>query len=258
MAKTNGKISDIVPLSKYQISQTDIAQIGEIVRTNCGDTGLSRFDLDNIHIPTGGGTLWQIPSLTGDEQVPHIDCVVIGFRDGRAYWEKAVGDGGNAPPDCSSDNGKVGVGNPGGDCATCPYSKFGTKPKSDGSMGRGQACKSIRLLFVMRQTGVLPTVIALAPTSVKECATYFRRLAGAQKFYFSVMTRVSLDKDKNADGIAYSVAKFSLLGELTEDEVKTMQQLHKVFMPSLATVKVRDFVEQDAEESGAGTQSPQG
>ena len=190
---------------------------------NVGAGGMTAFDLERIKIPSGGMLAWEIPTITGKpEYVQEFDGVVIFHKDGRVYWEKPLAEsGGNEPPDCSSADCVVGIGNPGGSCGQCPFARFG----SDQQGGRGQACKQVKQLFVARSDGLLPVVLPLPPTSLSVARKYFLRLTSRRIPYYGVLTRFSLEKATNKGGIAYARAVLSLVEVLPDAQREALRQV---------------------------------
>ena len=219
---------------EFAILKINPREITSIVRENCGD-GISALDLDRVKIPAGGTQAWTIPGLDGDEIVKEFYGVVMFHKAGRVFWEKGIEEsGGNSPPDCSSDDGITGVGTPGGDCAQCPFAKFG----SDARGGKGQACKQIKQVFVIRPGNIIPVMISLPPTSLRPAKQYFLRLANVGKHYTAVLTRFSLVEDKNADGIKYSKIVMAKVADLTPDQAGLFKRMSDLMRPWLSKVKV--------------------
>ncbi len=220
---------------EYAILKAGAKNLPQILRTNMGDDGLSPFDLDRIKIPAGGAQSWEIPGLSGDTKSVKEFCGVIIFhKTGRVYWKEDF-TGGGVPPNCSADNGATGQGEPGGECAICPFAAFGSDER-----GRGQACKQVKQLFVMRNTGLLPILIALPPTSLKSARQYLLRLASHSLPFYTVETRFSLQKAKSADGFDYSQAVLSLGEKLSESQIQAFQALVKCLGPRLQSVAVSE------------------
>lgn len=185
----------------YPILAAD-ASVGQLMRENLGGSNFTAFDLERITIPTGGGTAWKLTTLTGEESMPALSGIIVHYQDCRAYWKEEFS--GETPPDCASEDGRTGVGAPGGRCADCPYAQFG----SDAKGGKGQACKQIRRVFLLRPKTFLPLMLTLPPTSIKNCKQYFTRVTNAGLPYWGVVTEIGLEKTKNAGGIAYSKTTF--------------------------------------------------
>lgn len=180
------------------------AATAEVIRENTGGAGLSAFDLDRVHIPPGGSTTWTIPSIEGEKESKELEGVVIYWRDVRSFWKDPF-TGAGTPPDCASIDSERGVGDPGGPCDQCPNAEFGSHPS-----GVGQACKQIRQLFLLTPDSLLPTVVALPPTSIQPVRKYFLGLVAKSLSYYEVVTRLTLEKTSNKGGIAYTrvVAQF--------------------------------------------------
>lgn len=206
--------SEVAVIDNY-MALTVGSDFAEVVAANIGNATIQPFDLDRVKIPAGGGTTWEVPTLDGVTEVKEIDGVIIHWRKVRAYWTQGFDEsGGGTPPDCSSEDGMTGVGDPGGSCAECPLSKFGSDANH-----RAQACKEMRMLFLIREGDRLPLVVSIPPSSLGSVSKYFLRLVSHGIPYFGAITRLTLEKNKNKDGIQFSQASLSLMSELNSDQI---------------------------------------
>lgn len=218
---------------------TDIAAITEALASNVGTGNLSEFDLPRIKMPAGGATTWIVPTLDGEASEPFVEGVIVLARDTRAYYAKPIAEsGGGQPPDCASTDGVTGTGEPGGACIACPLAKYGSAPG-----GRGQACKQMKQLFVLRGSQLLPEVLTLPPTSLRAAKQYMLKLTSQGMPYFTVVTRIGLERTKNAQGIAYSRATFAFVRKLSPAEIERARQYHEMLKPLVQRMPV----EMDAE-----------
>lgn len=224
----------LVKAEEYAVTAMNPQELQAVIRENVGGGGITEFDLDRVHVPAGGATTWTIPSLEGEEESKEITGVIVYWREPRAYWAQSFDEtGGGTPPDCYSPDGVHGYGSPGGLCAKCPFAQFGSAEK-----GRGQACKQMRLLFVLRKGSMLPLVVVAPPTSIKPLKTYFLRLAAQGRPYWSVVTRLTLQRTKNQDGIPYAQIVPQLAGVLDEQATAWMKQYSEALRPVLESVQI--------------------
>jgi hypothetical protein len=177
--------------------------IADVIRCNLNGEQISPADLNRIRVPAGGATTWEIASTDGEpDAVKTIECVLVGVKRRRAYWQSSNPTG--EPPSCSSPDCIIGIGSPGGECDKCPHNQFGSQFRPDGSAGRGKACKEMRLLFILRQGQSIPEIVVIPPGSLKAVRQYLLKLGAP---YFSLVTRLSLEKVQNRDGIAFAQVK---------------------------------------------------
>ncbi len=232
----------VVKYEEFALSRLDAAQAAEIVTQNVGPHGFDQFDLERIKIPGGGGLAWELPTLDGEPDVAKVfEGIIIGFMDCRRYWEASFDEtGGGVPPDCYSDDGFTGFGNPGGKCEQCPLAKFGSAVKPDGAPGKGQRCGQIRLIFVLRRDELIPTVLSLAPTSLKNAKSYFLKLAARLTPYYGVITRFSLEADQSSDGHKYSKCRMAMALKLNEDQTAQVKSMQIKLEPNLKKVRAMD------------------
>lgn len=211
--------TEIVKVSDWTAMQQNIDQLHDVVLANVGDPeAMSVFDLERIQIPTAGGLAFPMP---GGETVKSFLAVVAFWTDCRSYWSGAFS--GGEPPQCSSLDGKTGRGDPGGDCGLCPMAQWG----SDG--GKGQACKAMRRLFLMRPDSLLPQVLTLPPTSIRPCKRYMIHLLGMNHPYWGVVTEFTLERKTNPAGIAYSVIQMAVASELDAEKIAKARAYGEAF-----------------------------
>lgn len=210
----------IVEPSTYPVLADDVTSVVEAIRENVGEGAtLDEFSLARIKMPSGGGEFYTIPTPDGSEPVKTIDAIVIFQRTTRAYWPSRdmTGDA----PQCSSKDGLVGHGDPGGDCPSCPFAQWGSEPprKPGGANGKGQACKQMRqLLLLLPDGGFLPYVFNLPPTSLKAWNDYaVRSLSSRGLMYHGVVTSIGISVVSGEN--PYSTATFAVGGTLS-DEMK--------------------------------------
>jgi len=172
-----------------------------------------------VKIPTGGGLAFEIPGDDADnpEMAKEIIGVIVDHHPINAYWADKYS-GGNNPPDCSSMDGKIGVGTPGGNCKTCPYNQFG-------SDGAGKACKNMHRIYILRSGEAFPLLLTLPPTSIKNFGDYvLKRVISKGYRTYEVITKITLKRAQNSTGISYSQAQFSLVAPLGTEEKEFMRR----------------------------------
>ena len=231
-------------VSPFVIFNTKIEQIREAMEANVGDGGLTAGDFDRIKVPAGGATAWTIQGLDGEEILKEVAGIVVAWRDTRAYWSVPMEQSeGNMPPDCYSLDARTGTGKPGGDCHKCPLAQFG-------SDGAGQACKLVRQLFLIREENLLPEIVNLPPSSIKPARQYFLRLASKGVPCYSVITKIGLEKTRNAQGIVYSRATFASGGRLAPEQARRAKEYAAMIEPFLKAAPAVPSQQEVAEPQG--------
>ena len=237
--------TEIVPYEQWAIAKPG-ANIQQIIADNLGGEPIDVMDLDRIKVPSGGMLVWSVPDMLaedGEISTKELDGVIIDSQVVRTFWRTSFEEsGGQMPPDCSSDDGITGVGDPGGECASCPFAKFGS------AEGRtSQACQMNRMMFIARPGSILPSVVKVPPTSLRPAKKYLMALSGSEKHVWEVVTRMTLEKDKSADGITYSKIRFQMLALLPEDVKQRVAEYKEALQPHLdlrrvarATADLRD------------------
>jgi hypothetical protein len=180
-----------------------------------------QLSFPRVKIPSGGGLAFEIPG--DDPENPDAEKelvgVIVDHHPVNAYWADKYA-GANNPPDCSSMDGKVGIDGEGNriPCNSCQFNQWGSSED-----GRGKACKNMHRLYVLREGEMLPLLLTLPPTSLKNLSDYITlRVVSKGLRSYGVVTKVSLKKAQNAGGINYSQAVFALAGKLAPAQVTAM------------------------------------
>ena len=214
--KTTSDVTANLPAisTNYMVSKFDIEDIGEIIQENLGGDQFDIQSLNKIKVPSGGSKIWTLQTSAGEKDTSIINGVCIYNKVVRIYYSKPFGEGNtNAPPDCYSKDGLFGIGTPGGACIKCLYSQFGSSQD-----GKKTACPSRRLMFFLLEDSMLPSVLSVPPSGLKDAKKYLLNLSSEGKRVTSVVTQLTLRKEKSSGGIDYSAIEFKELGSVADAE----------------------------------------
>jgi hypothetical protein len=207
-----------------------------LIKEAVGPDGFQFSDLERIKLPSGGGISWELPTLDGEpEVVKSFDAIIMHQSVQRVYYEKSIEESeGSSAPDCISRDCIHGEGTPGGLCKACPLSQWGT-----GRNG-GQACQQKNMLFLLRPGSLLPSVLIAPATSLKVVRQYVLGLAARGLLAYGVVTTFSLEKDKNSAGTVYAKMVLKKSGDLTAENIKTIEGLRNSLMPTFSTATAHE------------------
>src|SRR5690606_33355075 len=203
--------------------------------------GLS-IDFDRVKIPSGGGLAFEVPGDDPDnpDMAKELVGVIVDHHPVNVYWSQKYS-GQNNPPDCTSMDGKVGVGNPGGSCKACPYNQWGS-----GENG-GKACKNMHRIYLLRQGELFPLMISLPTSGIKPFSNYLaKRVVGRGRRSYSVLTKITLKKETNKDGIVFSQPQFAVAGELSPEEAQKAAEYSKGIKAVTRSIGVETTDDYDA------------
>jgi len=250
-------------MAKNEIVKVDAGQfalvtqgqeIGEILRENLSGARIRPFDLDMVHVPSGGSTTWEVPTLDGTEGVKEIQGVIVGQKIVRGFWATSYDTNPGVPPICSSDNGEFGYGDPLGvgeasrhECATCKMNEWGSDPRG----GKGKACGEKKLLFIMRQDDLVPIVVVAPPTSLGNIQSFFLRLGSKGIRYYHAVVGLALKAAQNGAGLKYSVIEPRFIEAVPEEFRGAYTKYVREFAPVISQVTVEQTVEKEAGEAVA-------
>ena len=249
LSKENSAVQEYAPGGKSAVT---------LIRENVGGRGVSAFDLPRVKMPSGGSTTWEVPALEGPQAARAIEGIIVHWNTRRAYWQSKDTEG--APPDCSSNDGVIGLGwngtNPTGDtdevrydanshaifkhdCASCPLGgddAWGTATDAKGNPTRGKACKEVRQLFVLQPGEVLPIVVSLSPTSIGESHKFFMRMASSGVSFYGAVVNIAL-KAMGSGQQAYAIIQPSVVRRLDDAERERIVAYRGGILPMLEAVR---------------------
>ncbi len=179
-------------------------------------------DMDGLHlnflrvkIPSGGALQYEIPGDDPEnpDYTKNLEGVILFNHASCAYWPDGEADE-NTTPLCSSVDGKAGIGDPGGTCATCALNRFGT-----GENGKGKACKNMRILYLLRNGEYMPLQVTLPPTSIKPFNDFYSTVfASRHRGTCGSIVQLGLKRVENGTN-TYSVATFRKLYDFTGEQL---------------------------------------
>lgn len=234
-------VGDTSPFALLRMSGSDAA---ELVRDALGGEKLSAGDLDRVKVPAGGAVSWEVPTLDGEISMKVLEGVVVHRANRRAYWPYSMEDrpdDDDGRPVCQSFDGEVGLGDPGGNCAECPFNEFGSDIKG----GPGKACKETRQLFLLTKDDLLPIAVTIPPASLANVKAYFLRLLRAQLSPSDVVTRLTIAKEKNSRGTAYGRVELTAGERLDADAKVRMRQYATMIAPAVQAATEREVDRSD-------------
>lgn len=216
----------IPPESEYPLlDQPQMMQrVLRRIKDNLDGQKFDILQLPRVKVTRDG--VFQIETPAGIETARQLTGVIVAFRQARIYWGRAY-TGAKDLPSCTSQDGFIGVGNPGGDCATCPYSQFKSAKNPDGSQAAGQACKELRQLLLLLPGYSLPHRLDIPPTSIQAFQKYTLSLSYADADYWSVTTKMTLEQAPTASGIPITRVGLMLQKRLSSEQAGLFEPYHR-------------------------------
>lgn len=199
----------------------DPRAIIEAIQVNMDGAPVSESNLTKIKVPSGGSTFFTVPTLGGEEAEKALVGTVVFHRPGRVYYSTPFSDAGDDDrfPDCYSDTGTIGHGNPGGNCDACPMNQFGSASRN-GKQTQGKACSERKTLYILRGEQMMPDVVSVPPSSLKALNQFLFKLSTSGIKYYEALISITLERVKSGDGIDYAEARFAFVRKLSEQEAQ--------------------------------------
>lgn len=212
-------------------TQVNIAKVQEAMSYLDGEE-FGVFDFPEVSVPSGGSTTWVVPTTEGETETKVLDCILLDIQRVRQFYPGEF-TGESVPPQCASPDGHRGIGDPGGECATCPHAQWGS------AANNSQACSERRHVLLLLPGSVLPYFLNTPPSSIKALKRYTLQVAGSGGAFFSVRTKIALEKTKNATGIDYSQCVFSAGEPLDEATLASVVGMREALKGILAQAALR-------------------
>lgn len=232
----------------------------ELMEENFGSgETMSVTDLTIVKVPSGSGAAMFTFNADGEDQaVKELKGVIVGWRDRRNYWEQDLEEsGGGEAPDCSSRDGKIGLGlyglgsegNPSGLCESCPMAQWG----GDKDNRVPPQCKQQAVIMLMVEGELFPYLINVPRTSLKPFKIYRTSLLKQRLGVAQVVTTLSLEKVKGNGTPDYYTIKFAKGDDLGRGVKKAALEFGQNMLPILD--QVVDRSDNTAETNGRPTAS---
>jgi hypothetical protein len=255
---TSGEVADISDefRARYGRALVPDDATAELMAETFGDDEPGVRDLVHIKFPTGGATSWIVSKGGKNTLVDELQGVLVLQNPMRVFWSDP--DPKNNPPECMSMDGKTPLDgglyasngaradqNPTGLCKNCPMAQWGSDLK-----GRaGQGCKERKLLFVIMEGAVLPTVVTVPPASLKVFKEFVYGLATDGIGYWAVEIGLGLTGATAKDGTDYAELKPRVIRTLSADETAAASDYKKMVKEWVANSPATMFVD-NAPEGG--------
>jgi hypothetical protein len=173
-----------------------------------------RLSFQKVKIPSGGALQFELPG--DDPENPdyskYLEGVILFNHASGAYWPEGSEYDENSTPLCSSVDGKIGYGAPGGACAVCELNRFGTD-------GKGKACKNMRVLYLLRDGEYMPIQLTLPPTSIRPFSDFMNvAFVSRRRPTWGSVVQIGLKRMNNGKD-DYSVATFKKLYDFSSEQL---------------------------------------
>jgi hypothetical protein len=218
----------------------------DLMAENFGDDeAMSVTNLTMVKIPSGtSAPMFSFKENGEDKGEKKLTGVVVAWQDRRNYWESEEVT--NEAPDCSSRDGKIGLGvfgvnspdNPSGACGTCPMSQWNDGPiGTDGKAKRiPPPCKPQQAILLMVEGEAFPWYIQVPRTSMKNFKNYraevFKKLKGVAQ----VLTELTLKKVRGEGVPDYYLIEFKMTDDLGKAAKKAALEVGQAMLPILNRV----------------------
>jgi len=230
MTETKNTENAIVPFNaaNYEVLDPDnLKTLGDVVAQNL-DTGsmTPRKFFPQIKMPLLGNKEWVIPTTDGDVDCKMFSGIIIHVQVERGLFPKPYKPG--SLPFCSSENGVIGIGNPGGECGSCPNAQFGPD-------GTPPECAQKKAIYILMKEEIVPMVLRITPSSFKAFEDYLLKVSRKLKPLHAIETNFSLKSTvAKGSGTTVSEVVFEIGSPLDKEDVGKVNAVKREILPFIA------------------------
>ena len=94
------------------------------------------------------------------------------------------------------------------------------------------------MLFLLRASDLLPIVVQAPSTSIQPIKKYFLRLANKSLPYWSVITKLSLEKAQSSTGISFSRIVAKSAGPVPADQMEKLTEYRAAITPLIGAMDI--------------------
>lgn len=208
-------VNEVIPYeTTYPMIAAAKSSVLAAAKANLDNETLHRRELFFVvPNPSGGDEYWTVETPMGKNDYEELTGVILHVGNERAMYENAYGEGDEAPPLCSSENGIQGIGDPGEKCITCDFSKFaedGTPPLC------GQ--KKPMYMLIPEVNKVMPVVINVSATNFPNLKEHLVQLMRFGMPFSDVEVKLQLRAGKTKTGKDTSYIQFKVLRNLAQED----------------------------------------
>jgi hypothetical protein len=250
-----GKEVAVIDMSEFAIMKYNKTEFQELIDANIPGMKISDADLDRIHMPTGGMTVWTVPGPGGEEMPKELIGVIVHSHTRRVFWGRAYGTDQGEPPTCSSRDGETGHPldldaarreNYGGVCFSCPKNDWNSSEKDE---SRAKACQERRFIYMLLPGSLLPSKIDISTANVRFSKKYLISLMNHGLKASQVITGIALTKTTSKTGFDYSQPVFRMIGPVPPTAIQAINDYVDTWVPMLKAAAQEAVVERDQEEA---------
>ncbi|RFZ77607.1 hypothetical protein DS742_17480 [Lacrimispora amygdalina] len=213
-----------------------------------------QMSFQRVKIPSGGMLQFETPSDDPEnpDYVKTLEGVILYHHASCAYWPEGSEYDDDATPLCSSVDGKIGIGDPGILCATCPMNQFGSAKE-----GAGKACKNMRQLYLLSSGEYMPMQVTLPPTSLTPFREFMNQaFVLRRRTSYGSVVQIGLKKANNGTN-DYSVATFKRLHDFEGEDLAQIRAYASSFKEQIkAMLLQRATIQEDQKDTSCDYEGP--
>jgi len=227
----------------------DGSEIREAIIANTRGEGFTEADLTRVPVPTGGGTTWTIPGISGDETTDAIVGILVYFQPRGVLWPTMELEGsGQLPLLLTNDliTARM-VGDYYGDIDPTTLEPYrnddgtydwagltgddGPFGWGTGKNGVGKRAKEGRLMMILREGEGFPLVVNAPPGSLRAVSPFIKKLPVA---HYRAVVSLGLEPATAVKGQKYARITAKLVGTLDAAMGKRVEELYTTPLRKMA------------------------
>jgi hypothetical protein len=228
---------DNTGLIDFKSLRPDSRQL-RIIQANTEGEPIRETDLSKVKTPTAGGTKWTVPVNGNEETMDEITGLLVCIAKRGYLWPKEdpteqrpvivsndLVTGYRVSDDLGTIDPKALEKYRTGDrtydwVALANGPEFGFKTARGGA---GKRAKEYRILAILRDGDVWPTLVTVGPGSLSAWSPFQKTLPS---FHYEVVVGLSLKKETNGNGSPFSMLKPRVVGVISEEAGEVARRLY--------------------------------
>ncbi len=198
---------------------------------------------DFRRITTPKTAVWEIPDSNEPDGIrleKTIEGVPIFWKMSRAYYPGKFGE--SPIPACYSVDAKTGIGNPGGECASCPLAKFGDNDETP-------ECRLRTEVYLLTPGSILPTVLVFSPANNKAWSDFKREVFHTRYLpLHRAMVSFGLTPEKSSNKLEYMRITPRFLGAIPDDYSEQLLAFKRSLTAALLRENPANVLEEEAQD----------
>ena len=226
----------LIDVQDYPMLLEDANDVMEAMQANFEGEDVTTRDVFKEIPNQKGEDFWTVATPDGKQTFDELTGIILYIGSTRARFEGKYGDGGSNIPLCTSNDGSIGNGDPGGNCRECEDKEFGPD-------GENPTCVHKKPIYALipEINPVLPVVINVTGTSFASLKKHRSFCAQYGINFWDSEIKFTLNPTKTKNQRDASVLTFEIISNIKKTNPEPYQKIlafRKTFLPFMRPASI--------------------